>query len=314
MDWMEVAVTVSSAGEEAVTHIFYQLGSKGVVVESESLIKDYIEAGVWDYHDFGEIKDTGKCTIKAYFPKDENLEAKTVLLREELISLQEMNPDWSIETDSMIVKEEDWANEWKKYFKPLRIGRRFLIKPSWEEITPCSEDIVIELDPGAAFGTGAHATTSLCLKAMEELIKPRDIVFDIGTGSGILAIAAGKLGALVQATDVDPHAVSIARENVLLNGLSDRVKVETGNLGAVFQGQADVVVANIFAEVIIDLVPQLTKILKTQGLFLASGIISKRVPEVIKEMEKVGLTVVDKIEDSGWVLLIAAWADPKNRQ
>jgi len=305
MNWMEIAVTVSSEGEEAVADIFYRLGSKGVIVESPGLIQEYIEAGVWDYHIFGDLEVTEQCIVKGYFPEDERLDVRVVSLREELLLLKVLFPDWIIESDTLMVKEEDWANEWKKYFKPMCIGEHLLVKPSWEAVIPAEGQVVIEIDPGMAFGTGTHATTLLCLEAIEEHVRQDLIVFDIGTGSGILAVAAAKLGADVQAGDIDTLAVKIAKENVILNGLSGRVKVGEGNLGDVFQGQADIVIANIIADVIIELLPQLITLMKSGGLFLASGLIDTRVAEVRERMEEAGLKIVGQMEDSGWVLLKA---------
>jgi len=172
-----------------------------------------------------------------------------------------------------MVKEEDWANEWKKYFKPVRVGKNIMIKPTWEAAVLQEGDLVIEIDPGMAFGTGTHPTTVLCLEALEKYVQPEQLVYDIGTGSGILAVAAAKLGAEVQAGDIDSLAVRIAKENISLNKVEDRVKVEAGDLGEVFIDQADIVIANIIADVIIELLPQLPSLLKPGGLFIASGII-----------------------------------------
>lgn len=303
MNWMEIAVTVSSEGEEAVTDLFYRIGSQGVVVEAPELIQEYINSGVWDYHVFDSLEVTGMIIVKGYFPEDERLSGRLVSLREELILLQQLFPDWVIESESIMVKEEDWANEWKRYFKPVRIGRRFLIKPSWEEEASPEDLLVVEIDPGMAFGTGTHPTTSLCLEAIEEHVAKNQLVFDIGAGSGILAVAAAKMGAVVQAGDIDTLAVRIAKENVILNGVTDRVTVQAGNLGEVFSGQADVVIANIIADVIIDLLPQLSTLMKEDGLFLASGIIDARAEEVAGKMAEGGLQCVGRLEESGWVLL-----------
>mgnify|MGYP000946549734 CR=1 FL=1 len=308
MNWMEMAVTVSSAGEEAVTDIFYRLGSKGVAIESVELVKEYIDSGAWDYHVFDELEAKEECIIKGYFPEDEHLETRILALREELFTLKQLFPDWTIDLNNIMVKEEDWANEWKKYFKPFKIGENFVIKPFWEEFTPQKGETVIEIDPGMAFGTGTHATTSLCLEAIEEHVGPDKLVFDIGTGSGILAIAAAKLGAEVQAGDIDSLAVKIAKENAILNGLEDRIQVHAGDLGEVFSGRADVVIANIIADVIIDLLPQLSLLMKPEGIFLASGLIANRVAEVIASMEKNGLKLVGQKEEAGWVLLKARFA------
>ncbi len=305
MNWMEIAVTVLAEGEEAVTDLFYRLGSQGVVVEAPELIKKYINSGIWDYHVFNNLDVTGKSVIKGYFPEDERLSGRLVSLREELLFLKELFPDWVIASESIMVKEEDWANEWKRYFKPVRIGRHFLIKPTWEDVTPLEDDRIVEIDPGMAFGTGTHPTTSLCLEAIEDLVKEGQVVFDIGTGSGILAVAAAKMGATVQAGDIDTLAVKIAHENVALNGVTDRISVKAGNLGEVFNGQADVVIANIIADVIIELLPQLPTLMKQDGIFMASGLIDTRVGEVLARLDERGLAPVHQIENSGWVLIAA---------
>lgn len=305
MNWLEIAVTVSSEAEEAVTDLFYRQGCKGVAVEAPELIQGYIDSGFWDYYDFPNIELSGKYIIKGYFPEDEYLGDKLISLREELFLFRETFPEWGLEFDDRIVKEEDWENEWKSYFKPIRIGKNFLIKPSWEEVVPGKGDLVIELDPGMAFGTGTHPTTSLCLEAIEEHVQEGFAVFDIGTGSGILAVAAAKKGAVVQAGDIDPLAVRIAKENVILNRVNSRVQVRQGNLGEIFVGQADVVVANIIADVIIELLPQLPQLLKTNGLFIASGLIDTRAEEVIARIEKAGFKILGQSADSGWVLLKA---------
>lgn len=305
MNWMEIAVTVSSEGEEAVTDLFYRLGSKGVVVEAPELIKEYIDSGVWDYHGFGDIELTGVIVVKGYFPEDENLSTRLTSLRDDLIRLKALFPQWIVESDTVMVKEEDWANEWKKFFKPVRVGKNILIKPTWEEALLREDDLVIEIDPGMAFGTGTHPTTVLSLEALEEYIQPGQRVYDIGTGSGILAVAAAKLGATVRAGDIDSLAVRVAKENVSLNKVEDRVQVEAGNLGEVFTGQADIVIANIIADVIIELLPQLPSLLKPGGLFIASGIIDSRADEVQERMLEAGLKIIDRPVDSGWVLIVA---------
>jgi len=303
MNWMEIAVTVSSEGEEAVTDLFYRTGSQGVVVEDPELIQTYIESGLWDYHVFEELQVTGRSVVKGYFPEDERLNGRLLSLREDLLLLKDLFPDWVVQSESIMVKEEDWANEWKRYFKPVRIGKHFLIQPTWEQVQPEEEDLVIKIDPGMAFGTGTHATTSLCLEAIEDHVKEGQTVFDIGTGSGILAIAAAKKGAHVQAGDIDIMAVRIAQENVDLNEVADQVQVKAGDLGEVFMGQADVVIANIIADVIIALLPQLPSILKQDGLFIASGLIDTRIEEVLEKVEEAGFACVGKLEEAGWVLL-----------
>ncbi|WP_368293170.1 50S ribosomal protein L11 methyltransferase [Dehalobacter sp. TBBPA1] len=307
MNWTEIAVTVSSEGEEAVTDLFYRIGSKGVVVESPELIKGYVESGIWDYHIYADLEVTGKCVVKGYFPEDESLSPRIASLREELLLFKELFPDWMVETNSVMVKEEDWENEWKQYFKPVRIGKRFLIKPTWEQADAQDQVVIIEIDPGMAFGTGTHPTTALCLEALEDYIQEGSDVFDIGTGSGILAVAAAKLGANVQAGDIDSLAVRIARQNAALNHMEDKIKVETGNLGEVFTGKADVVIANIIADIIIELLPSLPQLMKPEGILLASGIIDTRENNVLEKMNAAGLRCIGRLEDAGWVLLKATF-------
>ena len=309
MNWREIAVTVSSEGEEAVADLFYQLGCPGVSVEDPELLRSYVESGAWDYHNFGEVTLTGTSVVKGYLPEDEELPIKLKRLDEGLRELLENFPYWVVQAKGMTVKEEDWANAWKAYFKPVRVGKNFVVKPTWENAEINSGDIVLELDPGMAFGTGTHPTTSLCLETLEEVVKPGMRVFDLGTGSGILAIAAAKLGAYVEAVDLDAVAVKVARENVELNRVQDRVEVKRGDLGSVLNRQADLVVANIIADVILLLLDDLPRLLVPKGEFIASGIIEPRSAEVEESMHRAGLEIIERRENSGWVLLRARWAN-----
>jgi ribosomal protein L11 methyltransferase len=308
MDWREVAVTVSSEGEEAVADLFYQLGCPGVSVEDPELLQSYVESGTWDYHDFGEVELTGTSVVKGYFPEDEELTDKLEKLELGIRELLQRTQHWVIQVKGISLKEEDWATSWKAYFKPIRIGKNFLIKPTWEQVDLLAGDIVLELDPGMAFGTGTHPTTTLCLKTLEDIVKPGQTVFDLGTGSGILAIAAAKLGAQVEAVDLDPVAIRVAQENVDLNRVNDRVQVWRGDLGTVLTGQADVVIANIIADVILMLLPDLKRLMRLKGEFLASGIIEQRAEEVELGLKKAGLEIIERVEDSGWILFRARWA------
>ncbi|TGE32538.1 50S ribosomal protein L11 methyltransferase [Desulfosporosinus sp. Sb-LF] len=308
MNWREVAVTVSSEGEEAVADLFYQLGCPGVSVEDPELLQKYVESGAWDYHDFGEVELTGISVVKGYFPEHEELASKLENLDLGIRELVQRFPNWVVQAKGVSLKEEDWATAWKAYFKPIRIGKNFLIKPTWEQAELLPGDIVLELDPGMAFGTGTHATTTLCLEALEDIVKPGQTVFDLGTGSGILAIAAAKLGAKVAAVDLDAVATRVAQENVDLNQVNDRVEVLLGDLGTVLTGQADVVIANIIADIILILLSDLKRILRPDGEFLASGIIENRADEVELGLKEAGLEIIERVEDSGWILFRARWA------
>ncbi|HWQ41120.1 MAG TPA: 50S ribosomal protein L11 methyltransferase [Desulfosporosinus sp.] len=308
MDWREVAVTVSSEGEEAVADLFYQLGLPGVSVENTELLLNYIESGAWDYHDFGEVKLTGTSVVKGYFSEDDELAAKLEKLDQGVHELVQRFPDWVVQAKGISLKEEDWATAWKAYFKPIRIGKHFMIKPTWEQVDLLPGDVVLELDPGMAFGTGTHPTTTLCLRTLEKIVKSGQDVFDLGTGSGILAIAAAKLGAKVEAVDLDSVAIRVAQENVDLNCVTDRVRILRGDLGTVLTGQADVVIANIIADVILMLLPDLRRILRAEGEFLASGIIENRAGDVEEGLKEAGFEIVERLEDGGWILFRARWA------
>ncbi|EHQ91719.1 50S ribosomal protein L11 methyltransferase [Desulfosporosinus youngiae] len=308
MKWREVAVTVSSEGEETVADLFYELGCPGVSVEDPELLLKYMESGEWDYHAFGEVESTGTSVVKGYFPEDEELSDKLERLDLGIRNLLERYPGWVVQSKGLSLKEEDWETAWKAYFKPIHIGRHFLIKPTWEQADLRPGDVVLELDPGMAFGTGTHPTTTLCLKALEDLVKPGQRVFDLGTGSGILAIAAAKLGAKVDAVDLDSVAIKVAQENVALNKVNDQVRVLRGDLGTVLVGQADLVIANIIADVILVLLSDLKRILRFDGEFLASGIIDNRADEVETALKAAGLEIVERVEDSGWILFRARWA------
>ncbi|MBC2721065.1 50S ribosomal protein L11 methyltransferase [Desulfosporosinus sp.] len=308
MKWREVAVTVSSEGEEAVADLFYGLGCPGVSIEDPELLLKYMESGEWDYHVFEEVKLTGTSVVKGYFPEDEELLDKLEKLDLGIRDFLERYPHWLIQSKGLSLKEEDWETAWKAYFKPIHIGKHFLIKPTWEQAELRPGDIVLELDPGMAFGTGTHPTTTLCLRTLEDIIKPGQTVFDLGTGSGILAIAAAKLGAKVEAVDLDSVAIKVAQENVTLNKVDDQVRVLRGDLGTVLQGQADVVIANIIADVILILLEDLKRILHKDGEFLASGIIDNRADEVETAMKEAGLEIIERVEDSGWILFRARWA------
>jgi len=309
MNWREVAVTVSSEGEEAVADLFYQLGCPGVSVEDPELLLKYIESGEWDYHAFGEVELTGISVVKGYFLEDEELTDKLKKLDLGIRELLQRSPHWVVQAKGISLKEEDWETSWKAYFKPIRIGEHFLIKPTWEPVEVLEGDIVLELDPGMAFGTGTHATTTLCLRALESVVKPGQRVFDLGTGSGILAIAAAKLGAQVEAVDLDSVAIRVAQENVDLNRMNDQVRIVRGDLGTVLTGQADVVIANIIADVILILLSDLKRLLHQDGEFLASGIIENRAEDVEEGLKDAGFEIVERIEDSGWILFRARWAN-----
>ena len=244
---------------------------------------------------------------EAAIPNPVMLEELLLKIQGGLQDIAQYLPIGSGRIETQLMAEEEWANAWKKYYKPFRLGEHILIVPSWEEVEAQPGDIRITLDPGMAFGTGTHETTSMCLTMLEQLVKPGQTILDIGCGSGILGIAAAKLGAgRVIGSDLDPNAVLVARENAAENGVSEIVEIHQGDLTdiPVLQNvQADVIVANIIADVIIGLAPKATAFLKKGGRFIASGIIRERRDDVAAAITEAGYRI-ERIEEKGsWVAI-----------
>jgi len=249
--------------------------------------------------------------IKAYINDDENFEEKFAQIKVKLDQLKKQVTGLdlgSLDVKLNNVKEEDWANNWKKYYKPFKIGERIVIKPSWEKYDKKGDEIVLEMDPGMAFGTGIHETTALCVYALEKYIKPGDRIVDIGCGTGILAISSVLLGAeYATAIDLDSNAVRIASENVRRNHVEGRVDVIRGNLLDKVEGRYDIAVANILADVIINLSNVIGNYLNPDGLFIASGIILERLQDVTAAAETAGLEIVEKKTKEEWALVVCRY-------
>ncbi|MHB9093225.1 MAG: 50S ribosomal protein L11 methyltransferase [Eubacteriales bacterium] len=312
MNWREISVNTDKIAAEAVSDILIECGAGGVAIEDPVMINQRIAENVWDAFAFpDELLNRNYVTVKAYFPRDHKLAGRIRQLKERLCNLQgAFTPDPVKGIDFSDVREEDWANSWKAYYKPVQVSERIVIKPTWESYCQAPEQLVIELDPGMAFGTGTHPTTTMCIKSLEKIIKGGENVFDIGTGSGILSIVAAKLGAgAVKAVDMDEVAVEAARENVNVNGVGHIVEVTAGNLLDGVQGTADVVAANIIADVIIRLCPDAAKVVKTGGRFVASGIIAARAEEVLKHIKQQGFVVEEVTREGEWVSLVAVRED-----
>ncbi|AAM24213.1 ribosomal protein L11 methyltransferase [Caldanaerobacter subterraneus subsp. tengcongensis MB4] len=304
MKWLEIQVTTSQEAEEAVTGILYDLGAGGVVIKNPNDVKELAQTSEWDYFDPSLLEEGEEVKISAYFLITTDITDKVNFLKERIWELKSFGINvGNVKVEVSEVDEEDWADSWKKYYKPLKVGKRIVVRPLWEEYSPKEGEIVIDLDPGMAFGTGTHETTKMCLQFLEDIVKPGAIVFDVGCGSGILSIAASKLGAsYVYGADVDEMAVKIARENVKLNGL-ENVEIFQSDLLKNFRGKADVIVANIIADAIIRLIPDVLPHLKEEGLFLASGIIKDRFEEV-KERAEEFFEIIDMKEEKEWLSIL----------
>ncbi len=305
MKWAEISIQTSHEATEAVAEIFHDLGASGVLIEDPELVNSYIHSGAWDYTDIPLAKETEIVTVKAWLPTDEELPKKLEQLRLHIDEMSRYLDKGSGLINCSEIQDEDWANNWKQYFHPEKIGEKIVVKPSWEEYTPINDEIVIEIDPGMAFGTGTHATTSMCVQFLEEYIKPNMRVFDVGTGSGILAITAAKLGAAeIQAADYDNVAVKVAKENVAENNETEKITVFQSDLLKNMTGKADFIIANIIADIIIRMFENVDEYLNPHGAILTSGIIADRIADVVKTAEQNGF-VVDKMnEKAGWAAII----------
>ena len=306
--WIEVRVITKSEALEPVSGIFYSLDCKGVAIEDpEDILGREQGPLTWDFADINVLEHKGKvAVVKAYFAEEDNIEEILGYVNEKLVELKEMGIDLGeakVEHEKMY--EEDWANTWKQYYKPSKVGEKIVVKPIWEEYEQKGGELVVNLDPGMAFGTGTHETTRMCIQALEKYVKEESTVFDVGCGSGILAIAAAKLGAkLAVGVDLDPVAVESSIENVGYNNLNN-IEILHGNLVEVIDGKADIVVANILAEIICILTDDVKRVMKDGGVFITSGIIHDRVDMVCEKLEATGFEVIEKNRDGEWNCIVA---------
>lgn len=313
---IEIAVVTDTEAAEAVSELFNRYNGGSYDDDSHAGEASgggaVIEATGFD--DFEKpIDGEYKLVVKTYIkPGPRGVEIRQKI-EEGLWRLSLIYPIPEPQIRSM--RQEDWAHAWKKFYKPLRVGKNVLLKPVWEEVESLRDDIVIELEPGMAFGTGMHPTTRLCVALVESYVKPGQMVLDIGTGSGILSVLAAKLGAApIYATDIDPIAITVTRENVTLNGLAPKLDtdiiVQKGSVVADMTGRFPIIVVNILAEIIVKLfngefdnVP-LHEPLAPGGYLLLSGIIQEKADMVIDTAKRHGLTLVERSQEGDWVALV----------
>ena len=302
MKWLEIAVSSPPELVEVVANAFEEMGSGGVVIEDPALTVALLDQGNIETiaPSLKHPTKTDEVVIKGY------LNADCCSVSDGMESLSHRLAKLPVRWQTKEVWEQDWATAWQQYYKPVRVGKHLVVCPSWENYTAVDGEIILELDPGMAFGCGTHATTSMCLELLEEYITPEALVYDVGAGTGILSIAAALLGAsLVYAVDNDPVAVRTAQENAERNRVAERIAVFRGHLlNNASGGRADLITANIIADVIIDLAPSAYKSLKQGGRLIASGIILERLPEVRKALEKAGLIYEKELTEGEWVALV----------
>ena len=298
MKWVELSVQAHPEAVDAIANVFQEHGTGGVAIEQPVHSDDEGEH---------EPVFEGLPTIRAYLPMTSDTAERERQIETTLWHLQafDLSPIGPMKRRE--VEEEDWANAWKVHFHPLKIGN-VVIKPTWRDWNASPDEIVVELDPGMAFGTGLHPTTSLCLLGLQRHVHPAMDVLDLGTGSGILAIPAARIGARVTALDISEVAVEVARGNVQTNDVADRISVDQGSIDAVEGKHFDVILANIIASVLIDLAPRLASTLKPGGVLLASGIIHERAEGVRTAFTSAGLTLEEQEHEGDWWFIAARHA------
>ncbi len=309
MKWIEVQVKCSSEKEELVSELLYRYGATGLTIEDPNDILEFSkEEKDWDFIDPSLINlGFEGILIKAYYDLDDAILDNIEMLKDEIqrYPVQKGQEPYG-QISILEIDDQGWADNWKNFFRTIVIKDKIIIKPSWEDYEEKPGDIVIELDPGMAFGTGSHETTMMCTEALEEHVRKGDTVFDIGCGSGILAIVASKLGAQkVIAIDLDETCVKVSKENVEKNNVSHNVDVKRGNLLDVIQGKADIIVANIIAEIIVDMTNDLGDYLKEEGIFICSGIISEKVKMVEDSLLSHGFRILGIKESNGWACIVS---------
>ena len=293
MEWTDIRLTVAKADADNAEAVATMIAEGGIYIEDYSDIEqqvaeiahvDLIEQELLD-------KPRDQVVIHLY------LETLALIAAR----MEAAGIAYTVETEG--VEQEDWQNGWRKYYHPMEIGQRLAVVPSWQEYD--TDRVKLILDPGLAFGTGGHETTSLCLEALDERVKGGERVLDIGTGSGILAIAALKLGAAsAEGVDIDPVAVRTAGENAALNGVADQLTVLVGDLSDKASGTYDIITANIVANAILSLAPAVPGLMAEDAVFIASGIIDSRKDEVIAGLEAAGLAVQEVKEKRGWECIV----------
>ena len=310
MQWIEIKIITRTEAVEAISYMLTELGIKGVRIDDpKDILMQEKDECAWDYVDEAllQSKDPDVVEIFCYLSEEDYYLQRIEEIKSRLAMIAQFIPIGEGTVTLQKVKEEEWANAWKQYYKPFRAAKQIVIEPTWEKATFVQEgDQVIKLDPGMAFGTGTHETTSLCIQSLEQYVTPNDTILDIGCGSGILGIVAGKLGAKkVIGVDIDPNAIKVAKENVQINQVDEIVEIRQGDLLEVVEEKTDCIVANIIADVIIKLVESVPRVLRPKGFFIASGIIMERLEEVKQAIEKSSFDLVEVLTKGDWAAVVA---------
>lgn len=308
MKWSEISIETTNEAVEPISNILHENGASGVVIE------DVIDLTKEREDQFGEIYALNPndfpedgVIIKAYLLKNDSIETVIETIKQQIALLTTYEIDIGPNQVSTVdVQEEDWATAWKQYYHPVKISETFTIVPTWEQYEVSENEKIIELDPGMAFGTGTHPTTFMCIQALERTVKKDDVVIDVGTGSGVLSIAAALLDAKkVVGVDLDEVAVKSATDNVALNHVQSKVEIVHGDLLQGSKDPVDVIVANILAEVILLFVDDAAKKVKKGGYFITSGIIVQKKDAVQEALANAGFMIEEVMQEEDWICIIA---------
>lgn len=306
MQWHEIIVHTTSQAQEIISELLIDSGAKGTSILDRSYIPDITKPGVeWELYDQNLLDNMPEdVEIHAWFDSNNNIGELINSIKDRLKKLDECELGISLGTLNIEYNESDdslWKDKWKNYFKPLHIGDRIVIKPSWEKYEAKINEIIIEIDPGMAFGSGTHATTYMCIELLEKYVTKYSDVIDIGTGSGILAIASALLGAnSVLGLDINKDAVIVAKKNVNHNNLSDKINIIESDLLNGANGKYNIAVANIIADAVIMLTNDVTKVLEEGSIYIVSGILQEREIDVINKAEASGFITKDILHKDEW--------------
>lgn len=319
MDWIQIKIITTNEGIDPICGVLYDMGITGIEISDKEDFKEFLENNrkYWDYVDeeLERLKDADSC-ITVYFSNDEDGLAQLEQVKNAIAELQSSDTEGSFGTLDILtenMKDEDWSENWKQFFKPLEIGKKVLVVPEWETDIPQSDRVKFIINPGMSFGTGSHESTRMCIEEIEKYVKNGDKILDLGCGSGILSVIALLLGAKeATAVDIDPMAVEVAYSNLKLNGLSE--DIYHGYDGDITTNKAlcdklaedkyEIVLANIVADVIIALSGFVKQFMKPDGVFICSGIIIDRKDEVVAALEKAGLQVCEVRTMGEWAAAV----------
>lgn len=302
-EWLELLINTPNDYEELIYSVLYDYDiSTFEIIDYRTYLDTVKDKPYWVELNHNLIEKSDNLIIKIYLPKKEFPIKLVMEIKDKLIEI-----DDNITVDSnKTIEDIDWSKEWKKHYKPFKIGERIVIKPSWESYDKKENDIIIEIDPQMAFGTGTHETTSLCVEVLQKLDLNNKVLCDIGSGSGILSIVSAKLGASkVNAVDIDPISVKTTLDNSKINKVDNIVKAYEGDLLDHITEKSDMVIANILHNIIVDLIPDLNRILKTNGYFVASGIIYEKKDLILEKLNEYNFEVLEVYEKGEWVCILA---------